>query len=136
VRKIVRVAGKPCAGLQETLVIKPWIAAALLASGASLHAQTPATPAAPAPAATVAPVPTTTNAAYLAANCANCHGMQGKALNGMPSLAGQNKDYIVKQMQDFRDGKRPATIMHQLAKGYTDEQIALMADYFSKQKAN
>ena len=36
-------------------------------------------------------------------------------------------------MQDYKDGKQPSTIMQQLAKGYTDEQIALMADYFSKQ---
>ena len=38
-------------------------------------------------------------------------------------------------MQEFKSGKRPATVMHQHAKGYTDQQIELMADYFSKQKA-
>jgi cytochrome c553 len=48
-----------------------------------------------------------------------------------PSLAGLNRDYLLKQMQDFRDGKRPATIMHQHAKGYTDEQLALIAGYFA-----
>jgi cytochrome c553 len=37
-------------------------------------------------------------------------------------------------MQDFKSSKRPATIMHQLAKGYSDEQIELMAEYFSVQK--
>lgn len=52
----------------------------------------------------------------------------------MPSLAGQQKTVIVEQMKAFRDGKRPATIMHQLAKGYTDPQIELIADYFSRQK--
>jgi len=36
---------------------------------------------------------------------------------------------------DFKTGKRPATIMHQLAKGYTDEQIDALAAYFSAQKA-
>ena len=51
----------------------------------------------------------------------------------MPSLAGQQKTYIVDQMKAFRDGKRPATIMHQLAKGYTDQQIELVADFFSRQ---
>jgi cytochrome subunit of sulfide dehydrogenase len=117
-------------------VIKLWIGVALFAGSLQLHAQTPAPSPAPAAAPAVVPVPTTTNAAYLAANCANCHGTVGKALNGMPSLAGQNKDYIIKQMQDFRDGKRQASIMHQLSKGYTDEQIALMAEFFSKQKAN
>ena len=50
-----------------------------------------------------------------------------------PSLAGQQKAFIVEQMKAFRDGKRPATIMHQLAKGYTDQQIEAVADYFSRQ---
>jgi cytochrome c553 len=73
-------------------------------------------------------------ARYLAANCANCHGTTGTAQGSMPSLAGQQKSYIVDQMKAFRDGKRPATIMHQLAKGYTDQQIELIADHFSRQK--
>jgi cytochrome c553 len=74
------------------------------------------------------------NAGFLAANCANCHGTNGNAKGAMPSLAGQQKSFIVEQMKAFRDGKRPATIMHQLAKGYTDPQIELVADYFSRQK--
>ena len=53
----------------------------------------------------------------------------------MPSLAGQSKSYMVEQMRQFRDGKRPATIMHQLAKGYTDQQIELIAECFSRQKS-
>jgi cytochrome subunit of sulfide dehydrogenase len=87
--------------------------------------------------ATTAPpaVTTTTNPAYLAANCANCHGSKGASIGAMPSLAGLKKDYIIEQMKAFREGKRQATIMHQLSKGYTDEQIALIADFFSKQTA-
>lgn len=69
---------------------------------------------------------------YLAANCANCHGTQGKSAGAMPSLAGQPAAYLGEQMRAFRDGKRPATIMHQLAKGYTDEQIDALAGYFSR----
>ena len=64
----------------------------------------------------------------------NCHGTTGTAQGSMPSLAGQQKTYIVEQMKAFRDGKRPATVMHQLAKGYTDQQIELIADYYSRQK--
>ena len=70
----------------------------------------------------------------LAANCANCHGTTGDAQGAMPSLAGQSKSVIVNQMKAFRDGKRPATIMHQLAKGYTDQQVELIAEFFSQQK--
>jgi cytochrome c553 len=73
-------------------------------------------------------------AGYLAANCANCHGTTGSAKGAMPSLAGQPKAQMVEQLKAFRDGKRPATIMHQLAKGYTDQQIELIADHFSRQK--
>lgn len=73
------------------------------------------------------------SARYLAANCANCHGTNGSAQGSMPSLAGRQKTYIVEQMKAFRDGKRPATIMHQLSKGYTDQQIELIADHFSRQ---
>ena len=68
-------------------------------------------------------------------NCStNCHGTAGTAQGAMPSLAGQQKTYIVEQIKAFRDGKRPATIMHQLSKGYTDQQIELIADHFSRQK--
>ncbi|MBL8309639.1 MAG: c-type cytochrome [Burkholderiales bacterium] len=70
----------------------------------------------------------------LAAQCANCHGTNGRSVTSVPSLAGQDAKDIVARMKEFRDGKVPkATIMHQLAKGYTDEQVALMAEFFSKQ---
>ena len=73
------------------------------------------------------------SAAHLASNCANCHGTLGNAQGAMPSLAGGQKSYIIEQMRAFRDGKRPATIMHQLAKGYTDPQIDAIAEFFSRQ---
>jgi sulfide dehydrogenase cytochrome subunit len=69
-----------------------------------------------------------------AAACANCHGTDGRAQPGMEPLAGVSKDEIVKKMQDFKAGRKPATIMHQLAKGYTDEQIVAIAGYFAAQK--
>ena len=75
-------------------------------------------------------------AAYLASNCANCHGTGGRsAAAALPTLAGMPKETIVKSLTDFRDGKRSATIMHQLAKGYSDEQITVLAEYFSRQSA-
>jgi len=70
----------------------------------------------------------------LAAGCSACHGTNGVSLGGMPSLAGQAKADFVRKMQDFKAGRTPATIMHQLAKGYTDEQIDLMAGWFAAQK--
>ncbi len=75
-------------------------------------------------------------AGYLAANCANCHGTMGRSLGAMPALAGIQKDRFLTLMREFRDGKRQATLMHQISKGYSDEQIELLAEYFSRQKAN
>ena len=69
-----------------------------------------------------------------AAGCANCHGTQGNALEGQVSLAGMPKSDMVQKMQDFKTGRRPATLMHQLAKGYTDEQIEAIAAYYAAQK--
>ena len=74
-----------------------------------------------------------TLARNLAAQCANCHGTNGKSVAEVPSLAGQSAAVLIAKMNDYRSGKQAATIMHQLSKGYTDEQIALMADFFSKQ---
>jgi sulfide dehydrogenase cytochrome subunit len=74
-------------------------------------------------------------ARYVAANCANCHGTQGIAKGAMQSLAGQSKERIAEAMRAFRDGKRPATLMHQIAKGYTDEQIDAIAAHFARQPA-
>ncbi|MFN7087298.1 MAG: c-type cytochrome [Burkholderiales bacterium] len=71
----------------------------------------------------------------LAATCFTCHGTDGRSVGGVPpSLAGQNKDYLLQQMKDFKAGKRPATIMHQNAKGYTDEQLESIAGYFASVK--
>ena len=74
------------------------------------------------------------DARYLAANCANCHGTNGKAAEGMPTLAGMSADALTSAMKSFKAGTRPASIMHQIAKGYSDEQIATLATYFAQQK--
>lgn len=72
----------------------------------------------------------------LAATCANCHGTDGRAVAGQPMvrLAGLPKDTMVSQLRAFRDGTRPATVMHQLVKGYTDAQVESIAAYFAAQK--
>jgi cytochrome subunit of sulfide dehydrogenase len=74
--------------------------------------------------------------ASIASTCATCHGTLGKATNGsaVVSLAGLSKDYIVTQMAAFKAGTRPATVMHQLSKGYTEAQVDLIATYFAAQK--
>ena len=72
----------------------------------------------------------------LAATCANCHGTQGRAVDGaaVPGLAGMPAGYLIEQLKSFKAGTRPATVMHQLAKGYSDAQIDQIAAYFAAQK--
>jgi cytochrome subunit of sulfide dehydrogenase len=73
----------------------------------------------------------------LAATCAQCHGTAGRALPGavVPGLAGLPAPYLVEQMKAFKTGTRNATVMHQIAKGYSDAQVEQMAAYFAAQKA-
>jgi cytochrome c553 len=71
----------------------------------------------------------------LAATCANCHGTNGRAVPGstVPSVAGMPKDYLVRQLAAFRDGSKPATVMHQIAKGFSEPQLEQIAAYFAAQ---
>lgn len=76
-------------------------------------------------------------ARYLASNCANCHGTDGRSAGdgGMPGLAGLSRTYFLEQMNAFRSGARQATVMHQIAKGYNEQQLSLLADFFAQQKS-
>jgi cytochrome c553 len=71
----------------------------------------------------------------LAASCANCHGTNGQARGEMKPLAGLSAEKILAAIADYKSGAQPATIMHQISKGYTDEQLRLIAGYFAAQKA-
>ncbi|MBC7755275.1 MAG: c-type cytochrome [Bdellovibrio sp.] len=70
----------------------------------------------------------------LAASCAACHGSNGNAVAGSAVLAGINSSYFTKQMIAFKDGSRPATVMHHHSKGLHEDEINLLALYFSQQK--
>ena len=67
--------------------------------------------------------------------CAGCHGTHGR-LKGeaFVPLAGMKESTFIKAMQDFRSGARPATLMGHVARGYSDEQIKAMAEFFAKVK--
>ncbi len=69
-----------------------------------------------------------------AAACANCHGTEGRAEPGMAALAGREQSELQKILLEFKAGTRPATLMHQIAKGYSDEQISQIAAYFAARK--
>jgi len=71
----------------------------------------------------------------MAAACAPCHCTQGRPVAGstLAGLAGRSADDFVQAMHQFRDGKRPATVMQQIAKGFTDAEIAALGDYFARE---
>jgi cytochrome c553 len=77
-----------------------------------------------------------THARNLAATCFTCHGTDGRSVDGNPpSLAGRSRSELLQALKDFKSGRRPATIMHQQAKGYTDQQLEIIAGYFAGVKA-
>ncbi len=70
----------------------------------------------------------------LAASCAACHGSNGNSASATPTLAGLEPTYFSTQMLAFKDGSRPATVMHHHAKGLNTDEINQLAVYFSQQK--
>lgn len=72
----------------------------------------------------------------LAATCANCHGTNGYAVKdaGLDSLAGLDKAKALQKLADYKSGNKPASVMHQISKGYTDEQLDLITTYYAAQK--
>ena len=76
----------------------------------------------------------TTLARSLAATCANCHGTDGRSRNpALPSLAGVKAETLMEALANYRSGRQPGTVMPQIVKGYTEEQLRLIAAYFAAQ---
>lgn len=67
--------------------------------------------------------------------CSLCHGIEGESASAVfPRLAAQHPDYMVKQLRDFRDGRRKGT-MNEMAVDLKDEEIVGLAAYFGGKKA-
>jgi|GEM_PF-1007041 len=102
---------------------------------AQTNAGTPAGPAAgsagtapPSPALNPNPVP----ASVMAHTCAACHGTNGQLGDeAFKPLAGMPVQQFVRTMIDFREGRRPATLMGHVAKGFTDADLQAMGEFFA-----
>jgi len=70
----------------------------------------------------------------LALSCFNCHGPGGKSAGAIPSIAGKTELFLKTAMLDFRDGKRSATVMSRLAKGYSESEIDALVKYIATLK--
>ncbi len=71
----------------------------------------------------------------MAHTCAGCHGTQGRlgTVEFVP-LAGLPEREFLKAMGDFRSGKRAATLMGHVARGFSDDELKAMARYFATMK--
>jgi len=74
--------------------------------------------------------------AQLAASCTGCHSPSITSFLSsknsiIPNLTGMPSAHIVKVMQEYQKGERQATLMHQISKGYTEEEISQIAQFFS-----
>ena len=107
------------------------LAGLALVAMAAAHAQQPAPPAPNFAAPNLSPK----GVQSMAAACSMCHGTAGRTVANSPvaALAGRPRDEIVQSMAQFKAGTRPATIMHQISRGYSDAEVAALADYFARQ---
>jgi len=70
----------------------------------------------------------------LASGCSSCHTNSDTLTTAIPKIRGLPEAAIAEALRAYRAGKRPATVMDRIAKGFTDEEITQLAAYFSRQK--
>jgi len=105
------------------------------AQGAAPAASAPAAAAPAAPSQPAKPDPAAGEKRY-AATCAACHGEAGNSgAPANPRLAQQHPDYIVKQLQDFKSGKRPSSVMQAFAAQLSDQDMKNIAAFLGASKA-
>jgi cytochrome c553 len=74
-----------------------------------------------------------TDTALLIGGCQGCHGVTGQGGHGIPSIkATHSRDEFVALMRSFSANERPGTIMGRISRGYTPEQIALLAAHYAR----
>jgi cytochrome c553 len=73
------------------------------------------------------------DAQVIAFNCLNCHAKDPfYADSAIPPLKNLSKQQIQQALLDFKYDRKPATLMPRLAKGYSDEELAAVAEYLSR----
>jgi sulfide dehydrogenase cytochrome subunit len=72
--------------------------------------------------------------AMLSASCEGCHGTNGHSPGAIPPLAGKSTEYLREALESFRSGDKNATVMGRHVKGYSEDEIRLISEYFSEQE--
>ncbi|MCF7984943.1 MAG: c-type cytochrome [Thiohalocapsa sp.] len=79
-----------------------------------------------------APASDVRSAPMLANTCAGCHGTDGASAGDyMPTIGGLAKGYLFEVMSDYKTGLRPSTIMGRIMRGYSDQEIWAIADFYA-----
>jgi cytochrome c553 len=121
-------------GASGLTVAPPTAASSEPAAGPAAATPAPAAPAAVAAAATGKPDPAAGEARF-GTVCVACHGQGGNSgTPANPKLAAQHQAYVVKQLQEFKSGKRPNPIMQGFASQLTDADMKNIAAYVGSQK--
>jgi len=71
----------------------------------------------------------------LAAKCNRCHDDESNPSMVAPKLKGQDKDYLIMAMREYRDDKRESSAMHRMSFPYSNAMIESIATWFAKQPA-
>ncbi len=75
------------------------------------------------------------SASMLANGCSGCHGPSGASLGpSIPTISGMSEKFFIRQMNGYKEGLIPSTIMSRIATGYTYKEIKVMAEYFSNKQ--
>lgn len=70
----------------------------------------------------------------LSHSCNSCHGPGGHSPGAIPPIDGMPRDQFLSAMRDFKSGERTGTIMDRIARAYSEEEIAVMAEYYAAQE--
>ena len=74
------------------------------------------------------------NPQLLSVSCSGCHGPGGRSPGAMPSLYGRTAESIATILMDFKNNRRPATVMNRIAKGYSDDEIKALSEEIARWK--
>lgn len=71
----------------------------------------------------------------LSSSCQSCHGATGISVSPLyPNLARQKAPYLIKQMRDFKTGKRQDPVMSAMVKSFSEQDMSNIAEYYSQQQ--
>jgi cytochrome c553 len=69
-----------------------------------------------------------------ATSCTGCHAARADVVGPGPRLAGGQGDEMLKALDGFRSGQKPATVMDRIVRGFTRDELQAIVAWFAAQK--